>query len=159
MPSCKLIIKDEVNIKLEGLPIEIRRKLVNKFKYVDPTARYRPAYQLGRWDGSVTLFGMGGNGYVNQLPVILPILEEANYDIDEISDLRNPLKLNFNKVTTTYWADQGKKWGLGHRFEGEPIMLRDDQVEVVNRFIENPQSLQEVQNAHYLYLAKLEYFR
>ncbi len=144
MPSCKLIIKDEVNIKLEGLPIEIRRKLVNKFKYVDPTARYRPAYQLGRWDGSVTLFGMGGNGYVNQLPVILPILEEANYDIDEISDLRNPLKLNFNKVTTTYWADQGKKWGLGHRFEGEPIMLRDDQVEVVNRFIENPQSLQEV---------------
>ena len=144
MPSCKLIIKDEVNIKLEGLPIEIRRKLVNKFKYVDPTARYRPAYQLGRWDGSVTLFGMGGNGYVNQLPVILPILEEANYDIDEISDLRNPLKLNFNKVTTTYWADQGKKWGSGHRFEGEPIMLRDDQVEVVNRFIENPQSLQEV---------------
>ena len=144
MPSCKLIIKDEVNIKFEGLPIEIRRKLVNQFKYVDPTARHRPAYKLGRWDGTVTLFGMGGNGYVNQLPTILPILEDSNYEIEEIEDLRNPVKLNFIKVSNTYWADQGKVWGSGHRFEGEPIMLRDDQVEVVNRFIENPQSLQEV---------------
>jgi superfamily II DNA or RNA helicase len=144
MPSCKLIIKDEVNIKLEGLPIEMRRKLVNKFKFVDPTARYRPAYQLGRWDGSVTLFGMGGNGYVNQLPVILPLLEENNYDIEEVLDLRNPLKLNFTSVTNTFWADQGKVWGPGHRFQGQPIMLRDDQVEVINKFISNPQSLQEV---------------
>jgi superfamily II DNA or RNA helicase len=144
MKSCKLIIKDEVNIKLEGLPVELRRKLVNKFKYVDPTARYRPAYQLGRWDGSVTLFGMGGNGYINQLPTILSVLEDANYEIADIEDLRTPLKLDFNIVTNTYWADQGKVWGSGHRFEGEPIMLRDDQVEVVNRFIKNPQSLQEV---------------
>jgi superfamily II DNA or RNA helicase len=144
MKSCKLIIKDEVNIKLEGLPVEIRRKLVNKFKYVDPTARYRPAYQLGRWDGSVTLFGMGGNGYINQLPTILSVLEDVSYEIGEIEDLRTPLKLDFNIVTNTYWADQGKVWGSGHRFEGKPIMLRDDQVEVVNRFIKHPQSLQEV---------------
>ena len=144
MPSCKLIIKDEVNIKLEGLPVEVRRKLVSKFKFVDPTARYRPSYQLGRWDGSVTLFGMGGNGYVNQIPTILSVLEELNYEIEEIQDLRQPLKLEFAKVTNTYWADQGKVWGAGHRFEGDPILLRDDQVEVVNRFIENPQSLQEV---------------
>jgi superfamily II DNA or RNA helicase len=144
MPSCKLIIKDEVNIKLEGLPVEIRRKLVNKFKYVDPTARYRPAYQLGRWDGSVTLFGMGGNGYINQLPTILSVLEDSNYEIEAIEDLRNHLKLNFTKITNTYWADQGKVWPDGHRFAGQAIMMRDDQVEVVNRFIENPQALQEV---------------
>jgi superfamily II DNA or RNA helicase len=144
MKSCKLIIKDEVNLKVEGLPIEVRRKLVNKFKYVDPTARFRPAYQLGRWDGTVTLFGMGGNGYINQLPTILSVLEESNYEISDIEDLRNHIKLDFKKVTNTYWADQGKVWGSGHRFEGEPIMLRDDQVEVVNRFLENPQSLQEV---------------
>jgi superfamily II DNA or RNA helicase len=144
MPSCKLIIKDEVNIKLEGLPVEIRRKLVSKFKYVDPTARYRPSYQLGRWDGSVTLFGMGGNGYINQLPTILSVLEDANYEVEIIEDLRNHVKLNFTKITNTYWADQGKVWPEGHRFAGQAIMMRDDQVEVVNRFIENPQALQEV---------------
>ena len=144
MIFCKLIIQDEVNIKIEGLPVEIRRKLVNKFKYIDPTARYRPSFKLGRWDGSVTLFGLGGNGYINQLPTILELLEENNVAIEDIRDKRESLKLNFTKVTNTYWADQGKVWGSGHRFEGEPIMLRDDQVEVVNRFIEHPQSLQEV---------------
>jgi superfamily II DNA or RNA helicase len=144
MPSCKLIIKDEVNLKLEGLPIEIRRKLVNAFKYFDPTARYRPAYQLGRWDGSITLFGMGGNGYINQLPKILEILEQNNCEIAEIEDFRTKVNLTFNKITSTYWADQGKCWPEGHRFEGQPITLREDQVDVVNRFIENPQALQEV---------------
>jgi superfamily II DNA or RNA helicase len=38
----------------------------------------------------------------------------------------------------------GKVWPKGHRFAGEPITLRDDQVEVVNRFFTNTQALQEV---------------
>ncbi len=144
MKSCKLVIQDEVNLKIEGLPVEIRRKLVNRFKYVDPTARYRPAYKLGRWDGSVTLFGMGGNGYVYQLPVILSMLEEFSYDVEEIEDKREPINLSFTQITETYWSDQNKCWPDGHRFENQPIMLREDQVEVVNRFLQNPQSLQEV---------------
>jgi superfamily II DNA or RNA helicase len=144
MPSCKLIIKDEVNLKVEGLPVEIRRKLVTTFKYIDPTARYRPSYKLGRWDGTITLFGMGGNGYVSQLPKILEVLENSNYEIESIEDLRESFNLSFTKITSTYWADQGKCWPEGHRFAGQPITLREDQVEVVNRFLENPQSLQEV---------------
>jgi len=144
MKSCKLVIQDEVNLKVEGLPVEIRRKLVNRFKYTDPTARYRPSYKLGRWDGSVTLFGMGGNGYISQLPKILELLENEDVEIEDIEDRRNSLNLKFNKVTNNYWADQGKVWPSGHRFEGQPITLRDDQVEVINRFIENPQALQEV---------------
>jgi len=36
MTSCKLIIEDEVNIKLEGLPVEIRRKLTNALKFEVP---------------------------------------------------------------------------------------------------------------------------
>ena len=30
--KCKIIIKDEVNFKVEGLPVDIRRKLANKLK-------------------------------------------------------------------------------------------------------------------------------
>jgi len=142
MSSCKLIIKDEVNIKLEGLPVEIRRKLVNNFKYEVGYARYHPAYKLGRWDGSVTLFGMGGNGYINQLPRILEILEKCDVEVEEIEDLRNHLNLTFPEVKEDYWGDQC--WPKGHRFEGQPIRLRDDQVEVVNNFLKNPQALQEV---------------
>ncbi len=144
MSSCKLIIQDEVNIKIEGLPVEVRRKLSNTFKYEDPTARYRPAYKLGRWDGSISLFGLGGNGYLSQLPKVLEVLYNSNVDVEEIVDQRNPIDIKFNTVTETYWADQGKTWPKGHVFEGQPIMLRDYQVDTINTFLTNPQSLQEV---------------
>jgi len=142
--SCKLIIRDEVNIKLEGLSVEIRRKLSNNFKYEAPYAKYHPAYKLGRWDGTTTLFGLGGNGYLSQLPKILEILTNSGIDIDEIDDLRTTSKIEFEEVTNSFWADMGKVWPVGHRFAGQPIMLRDDQVEIVNRFLTNNQSLQEV---------------
>jgi superfamily II DNA or RNA helicase len=38
----------------------------------------------------------------------------------------------------------GKTWPKGHQQAGEPIVLRDYQYEVINKFLENPQALQEV---------------
>lgn len=142
--AVKLIIKDEVNIKLENLPLDARKKLVANFKYEDPTARHRPAFKLGRWDGTVSLFGLGGNGYLSQLEKILEILTKMGVHIDDVEDKRIPVNLQFTPVTETYWADQGRVWPIGHPAEGQPILLRDYQVEAVNRFLENPQSLQEI---------------
>ena len=144
MSSCKLIIKDEVNIKLEGLELEARRKLANTFKYEIPHARYHPAFKLGRWDGMTSLFGIGGNGYLNQLEQIIEILTNMGIEIADVEDLRQPVKLEFDEVTETYWADQGKVWPKGHQQEGQPIMLRDYQVDAVNIFLKNPQALQEI---------------
>jgi superfamily II DNA or RNA helicase len=143
LSNCKLTIKDEVNIKFEGLTIETRRKLANKFKIEVPWARYQPSYRLGRWDGTVAFFGIGGTGYMCHLEEILDIVTNAGYDI-EVEDLRHPTQLAFTKVTETYWADQGKTWPKGHIMEGKPIMLRDYQYEAINKFLENPQSLQEI---------------
>ena len=142
MPSCKLIIRDEVNLKIEGLSVEVRRKLANTFKYEDPTARYRPAYKLGRWDGSVSLFGLGGNGYLSQLPKILEILDQSNVSVEEIDDLRNSINLTFPEIKEDFWGD--RCWPEGHRFAGHPIRLREDQVEVINKFLQHPQCLQEI---------------
>ena len=142
MISCKLVIRDEVNIKLEGLPVEIRRKLAKKFQYEVGYAKYHPAYRLGRWDGTVSLFGTGGNGYLSQLPKILEILDENNVDIAEIEDLRKVIKIEFPKITEDFWGD--KCWPVGHRFAGDPIRLRPDQVDVINTFLENPQCIQEI---------------
>jgi len=144
MSSCKLIIKDEVNIKLEGLELEARRTLANTFKYEIPHARYHPAFKLGRWDGMTSLFGIGGNGYLNQLEKIIEILTNMGIEIADVEDLRQPVKLAFDEVTETYWADQGKVWPKGHQQEGQPIMLRDYQVDAVNIFLKNPQALQEI---------------
>ena len=40
MASCRLIIEDEVNIKIEGLDVDIRRKLANALKFEVPYAKY-----------------------------------------------------------------------------------------------------------------------
>ena len=143
MSNCKLTIRDEVNIKLEGLAVETRRKIVNKLKFDLPYARHMPAYKLGRWDGTKTYFSIGGTGYLAHLDIILPIVENDGYEID-VEDLRQHQDITFTPVTENYWADQGKTWPQGHLEAGTPIVLRDYQFDVVNKFLENPQSLQEV---------------
>ena len=142
MATCKLIIEDEVNIKLEGLDVDVRRKLSNALKFEVPYARYMPQYKLGRWDGKVAFFGLGGTGYVNHLDVVSDILNRQGVEIVDIDDRRHPIDLNFENITEDYWGN--KTWPKGHPAEGEPIRLRDYQVEVVNNFLQNPQSLQEV---------------
>jgi len=142
--TVKLIIKDEVNIKLEGLPLDARKKLASAFKYEIPYARYHPAFKLGRWDGMVSLFGLGGNGYLSQLETIMGILAKLGIEIEDVEDLRTTQKIEFIPVTESYWADQGKVWPTGHQQAGQPIMLRDYQVDAINRFLESPQALQEI---------------
>ena len=142
MSSCKLVIQDEVNIKLEGLPVDIRRKIANRLKFEVPYARYMPQYKLGRWDGKVNFFGIGGTGYVNHLDVIQQVLLENNVEIADIEDQRERVDLKFDTITEQFWGDTC--WPKGHPAEGEPIRLRDYQVEVINNFMQNPQALQEV---------------
>ena len=144
LSSCKLIIRDEVNIKFEGLPVEVRRKISNKLKFELPYARHMPQYKLGRWDGTTTFFGLGGNGYLNHLDVILPILDECGIDVEEIDDQRQPHTFNFEQITDRFWADKGKVWPEGHPIAGQPIVLRDYQLDAINGFMKHPQGLQEL---------------
>ena len=144
MATCKLIIEDEVNIKIEGLDVDVRRRLANALKFEVPYARYMPQYKLGRWDGKVAFFGIGGSGYVNHLNVVQEVLTKNNVEIGNIEDRRQPIQLNFKPVTERYWADQGVCWPEGHPVAGTEIILRDYQVEAINNFLENPQSLQQI---------------
>ena len=142
MKSCKIVVKDEVNIKIEGLDLNTRKKLSNQFKYRIPYAIHMPAYKLGRWDGCVAFFQLGGSTYLNLLPDILPVLEQNGYNI-ELEDRRQDFgELVFEQVTEQTFAN--KKWPKGHPVEGEPVVLRDYQIEVVNNFLKNPQCLQEI---------------
>lgn len=141
MASCKIIIKDEINVKIENLDLDTRKALVKKFKYEDPTARYRPAYKLGRWDGTISFFGIGGTTYLSMLPEVLEFLENRNYYI-ELEDQRISYDLQFQKISEDFWGE--KCWPTGHIMQGQLIRLRDYQVETVNMFLQNPQSMQSV---------------
>ena len=142
MKQATIIIRDEVNIKIEGLDIDCRKKLVSTFKYEIPGARYQPAVRLGRWDGKVAYFQLGGSSYINLLPEIVPILEQYDYDI-ELDDQRDySTVFDFVQVTEDSFAH--KTWPVGHPAVGQPIMLRDYQVEIINNYLLNPQCIQEV---------------
>jgi len=142
MSRCILHIKDEVNVKIEGLDLNMRRRLMNLFKYEIPGARYMPAVRLGRWDGTVSFFQLGGSTYINLLPQILPELERGGYDI-ELHDARDySTNFEFTKVDENSYSDT--LWPKGHPAAGQPIQLRDYQVEIINNFLDNPQCIQEV---------------
>ena len=142
MKQCKIIVKDEVNCKLIGLELSDRKALMKMFEYEIPGARYLPAVRLGRWNGKVSYFSLSGSTYINLLPEILPYLDNAGYDI-ELEDLRDyTTTFTFDKVSEDTFKN--KNWPKGHPKEGEPVVLRDYQIELVNNFLENPQSLQEI---------------
>ena len=142
MKTATIIVRDEVNIKIEGLDLDMRKRLVNAFKYDVPYARYLPAVRLGRWDGKVSYFQLGGSTYTNLLPEILPILEQYGWDVEVEDEREYSVAFDFDQVEENRWAY--KTWPKGHPAAGEPILLRDYQVEVVNNFLQNPQCIQEV---------------
>jgi len=142
MKTCKIIIKDEVNVKLEGLELAERKALMKKFEYDIPGARYLPSVRLGRWNGKISYFSLGGSSYINLLSDIVPLIDNAGYDI-ELVDLREyNTKFEFAQVSEETFKH--KVWPDKHPIAGQPIVLRDYQIEIINNFLNNPQCLQEV---------------
>lgn len=137
-----LVIKDEVNIKLEGLDLVTRRKLVDKFKFRVPYAHHLPSVKLGRWDGCINFFHLGGSSYLNLLPDILPIVHDAGYEII-VDDQRQPSPdFKFTAVKEDSYSHF--VWPKGHTHEGQPIRLRDYQIEIINKFLTDTQGVQEI---------------
>ena len=142
MREAKIIIKDEVNCKIEGLELDCRRALMKKFEHEIPGARYLPAVRLGRWNGKVSYCSLAGSTYINLIPDIVPILQEYDYSIDLVDLREYQTTYSFDKISEDSFTD--KVWPKGHTQEGQPITLRDYQVEIINNFLTNPQCIQEV---------------
>ena len=137
-----LKIKDEVNLKIDGLELDARRALMQKFEFEVPGARYMPSVKLGRWNGKVSYCSLAGSTFINLLEDIIPILEELNYTI-ELEDMREyQTQFDFTEIQQDTFKEV--LWPKGHVCEGQSIELRDYQVEVINEFLKNPQSIQEV---------------
>ncbi len=139
MKTTVLELVDEVNCKFHNLDIITRKKLVEEVSYFLPYARHTPAFKLGRWDGRVRYCDIGARSYINLLDRLLPIVQEQNYDI-ELVDNRCPTQFSFEKVTADSYSEGF--WPAGHVCAGDPIILRDYQVEIINEFLANTQGVQ-----------------
>ena len=141
MGKCVLEIRDEVNVRFQGLDVKTRRKISDEVKYFLPYAYHMPAYKLGRWDGCIRYCDIGGRTYFHLLDRLLPIVASDGYEI-EVIDKRLKWDFSFNKVSKDSYKHV--QWPKGHPVEGQPIELRDYQVDIVNKFLDNPQCLQEI---------------
>lgn len=131
-----LEIRDEVNCRFIGVDPATRRRMVDALKFFLQFARHSPAYKMGRWDGYIRFCDVGGRTFVNLIDKVVPILYEAGYDI-EIVDKRNYHEFEFHEVVEDEYSSY--TWS-----NGEPIILRDYQVETINLALSNTQSLTEL---------------
>lgn len=139
--KCTLVIKDEVNAQFQGLDPVIRREIVSTLKFEVPGARFMPSVKLERWDGKKSFCTIGAQSYINLLDVILPIVSDAGYEI-ELEDQRRNFNIEFPEINEKLF--DGTVWTEGHEYAGEPIILRDYQVECINKYLANHQCIQEI---------------
>lgn len=144
MPKCQLLVKDQCNVKFQGLDPTVRRKMTEELKFRIPNAQHIPAVRLGRWDGTVSFCTMGGGTYINLLDRVLPLIRQAGYSI-EVDDRRPDFSFKFPPIDDQLFASQC--WPLGHALAGEPIVLRDYQVEALRTFVANAQGVQCIATA------------
>jgi superfamily II DNA or RNA helicase len=138
MKPAQLFIIDECTVKFDGLDLRTRRACVDSVKYFLPHARYSPAYKLGRWDGTQSFCTLGGRTYLNLLDKILPIVMDNGYDV-QIEDQRAHHQFDFSSIDENFLSNI--TWPAGHRFAGQPIVLRDYQIQAINECIGNLQGI------------------
>lgn len=126
--------KDWVKCNIQGLTPDDRSKLIQAFKVFVPQAKFSPKYKMGVWDGYIRYFELTGNTYENLLPEIFAQLDMTQYEVKHLysPDILPDIDLG-DDIDNSYMSDL--TWYEGHRLAGQPIMLEDHQVRVVNAFI------------------------
>ena len=140
---CTLKILDEVNIKFDNLDMKTRREMVKELKFFIPAARHTPAFKLGRWDGTVSYCGVGGQSQLNMLDKLLPIVFKNGYEVD-IDDQRNEVSFEFEDIHVDHFSKLGYVWPDNHPVANQPVVLRDYQVEIIDKFLKGKQCIQQV---------------
>jgi superfamily II DNA or RNA helicase len=135
MAKTTLQIIDEVNVRFTDLDVVCRRKMVEALEFMLPYARHTPAFKLGRWNGKMSFCDIGGRSYVNLLDRLLPIVQQYGYEV-EVDDQRQPTaNFEFEEVVEDSYSHF--TWPKGHPFAGEPIMIKEHQLDVLNSYLEN----------------------
>lgn len=149
MKTCKLTILDEVNVKFTGIEEpSIRKQMMDCVKEIDHRAKYTPAGRMGRWNGEVGFMTVGGNTYLHLLYVpcsdkkskhfgksMMDVLTESGYHVDVEDKRKVNIDIPFEPIDDQYLADI--TFPAGHPAEGQPIILREHQVKVINSLLAN----------------------
>lgn len=134
-----LEILDEVNIRFQNLDVACRRDMVKALEFMLPHARHTPAFKLGRWNGKVSYCDVGGRSYLNLLEKLIPIVQKHGYEIEIDDQRKSSENFVFDLVTENSYSHI--KWPEGHQLAGQSITIKEHQVEVINSYLSNLQSI------------------
>ncbi len=133
-----IIVKDEVNVRIKGLDPDLIDEAQERLTFFVPGHNHMPSYKLGRWDGKIRLMTKTGTTYLNLLEYIMPLIEDGGYDVvfeDNRSDWSEVTDA-ITEIKPDYFGDID--------FKGEPLLLREYQVDAVNVAINNGSGVLEL---------------
>jgi hypothetical protein len=122
-------IKDEVNCVVLGLRKKDADYLWDLYKERVPNYNFHPKFQMGQWDGYLRFFYKTGITYVYLLEDIVPRLINLGYAI-KLSDKRKNANVTPEPIDENFFSD------IINEATGEPWVIRDYQVELVNTLLE-----------------------
>lgn len=133
MSQKKAVIRifDEVNCAVLNLENDHIAMFFEHFARLASNYYFNPKYKLGQWDGYIRYFHRTGKTYVYLLDEIIPKLTKLGYTI-QVDDQRD----STNFVQPDY-VDPNHFAHIQHPESGEPIVLAEHQVNLVNSLIDN----------------------
>lgn len=129
-PVATIKIINEVSCVCQGLMGEHAKLLYEKFGVLAEGYFFNPLFKLGRWDGKIRYFQTNGRTFIRLLDEILPIIDKLGYSFD-IVDQRTTPSLTPEHVTDDVFSH------ILHPDTGQPIILRDYQLNAVNVCIDS----------------------
>ena len=142
MKDLTIHYKDWVHCQIHGFEQDDLKKIYERMRIFNPTAKFQPKYKLGQWDGYVRFYGLTGATYINLIPEIMRYVDLSKYNIieEQSKDMKPDPDLG-ELIDENYMSDL--TWYQGHRLEGQPIKLEEHQVRCVNSMIMNHRGLLE----------------
>ena len=142
MSQAIIEIQDEVNVKFRGLSSDLIERAKKTVTWTVPGFAHMPMYRSGRWDGTISLMSNTGKTYLNLLDRMLPMLESAGVEF-EIEDNRHDWSSVVDQIVLPdqYLFSEHTWDGTP---DGEPIVLRDYQLDAVHAALLSGQGLLEM---------------
>ena len=143
MRTAKVTLLDEVNVQIRGIDPDTLKIVRDALTHYVPGYRFMPKYKMGWWDGTICLMTETGRTRLGHLGQILPILEKAKYDINLV-DQRQDWSHIANQIGL---IDENVHVGYCWKKTGEPIVMRDYQVDAVNTALKAGSGILELATA------------
>lgn len=134
MADIKITKKNDVYLRIQSEP-SIGQELNDHFSFDAPGAKFHPLYKSRMWDGKIRLFSMFTQElYVGLKDYVEYFAKERDYVIDETEYVKTADDVTYEEIKEFCQ-------GLDIASKGQPIQIRDYQIDAVYQAISNGRKL------------------